>query len=72
MADGKKYKEVKLGYVDCFHSKKKAEGSLTAPDFEGRIKTAKGISYIKLWLEPKEGVTGGEMLKGYIYKNEEE
>lgn len=66
-------KEVKLGYIDILHSKKKAEGgSLSLPDFEGRIKTEKGIVHLKLWREEKPNVTKGEMLKGYIYKLEEE
>lgn len=65
--------EKKLGYIDMFHCKKKAEGgSIGLPDFEGQIKTDKGVVFVKLWKESKPNVTNGEMLKGYIYKVEDE
>lgn len=65
-------REVKLGYVDLFHGSKKAKEGGNFPDYEGTIKTEKGSVYVKLWKHQNAKVTNGEILKGYIYKLEED
>lgn len=61
--------ETKKGFIDIYHGKAKAGGSLKAPDFEGQIKLQDNtIIRFKAWSELKEGITNNERFSGYLYE----
>ncbi len=62
--------EKKLGFIDIYHGKAKANGSINAPHFEGTLKI-EGIQYrFKAWSELREGITNNERFSGHIYQLE--
>jgi hypothetical protein len=65
--------ENKLGYIDIYHGKVKADGNSKAPDFEGQIKLTDGtIIRFKTWSELKEGLTNNQRFSGYLYQLSQE
>lgn len=67
------YKDKQVGWIDFYHGRKFNDGVSNAPVFEGRIKATEDIKKgeeikFSVWPKTKDGVTGGEMYSGKIYK----
>jgi hypothetical protein len=66
-----KYKDKRVGYIDFYHGKRRSEGVVSAPIFEGRIKLTENMRKgeeikIAVWEKVKEGVTKDEMFSGNL------
>ena len=61
--------ENKLGFIDIYHGKAKAQGNDKAPVFEGTLKLQDGKRIrFKAWRELKENITNNEVFSGYLYE----